>query len=411
MKRFFSFFLFVILFVTSHAQEVGVPYRVGDKFGISNRAGQIFIAPEFDLVVPRQEDKITYFNCHKFVGNEVLTSLVYQNKIIIKDKKHHFFYREGRFFLGCDYRPKRKYNRVLQDEIDEFQTLYDAKGNRVFTTDYKSISILDALDEKNELNEVLMVTTDMDNLYSMFVYNLKQKKVTRIFFDKSSYLELRYNGEYRPNDNSILVTYKDINNQGMQAVIDLVNNQIKAIETKPFAIKTKNEYADYDTAVEVIDSDFRIVEQPKTSQKRIDQWQSITTKHKFYWELSKPEQIVFRRESIRPENGYLVEENGKMGYYNTGYKKLMVPIQYDEIYKASFSGSNGGYVLRNGSKYGLYIYDHPENKIIAPIFDKIPILVDYDYFKSKDPLIKVYDENGTFFCYANGEGILYYKEK
>lgn len=410
MKTFLQLFFFAALLTNSYAQEIGVPYRVGNKFGISNKAGKIFITPEYDLITPRQQDDGTYFNCHKFMGNEVLTSLVYQNKIIIKDKKHHGFHKDGRFFVGYDYIPKQRNGRVVLDGIEEFQTLYDLTGKKVFEQDYKRIGVITAIDEKNALNEVLMLATDKNNLYSLFVYDLKLKKVTRTFFEKSSHLEIRYNSEYRPNDKSIQVTYLDKTNKGMQSKIDVVAKQIKAVETKPFDIKPKRENYGYEDLVAIPERDF-IPKETEPTHKKADEWRAIDTKHKFYWELSKPEEIVFRKESIRAENGYLILENEKMGYFDQGYKKIMVPIKYDEIYKASFSGRNGGYVLRNGDKYGLYIYDYPNNKTIEPIFDKVPLLVNYDYFKAKDPLIKLYDENGRFFCYANGDGVLYFSEK
>lgn len=86
-----------------------------------------------------------------------------------------------------------------------------------------------------------------------------------------------------------------------------------------------------------------------------------------------------------------------------------MPIAYDEIIFAYFEGRNGGYVLRNGSQYGVFIYDYPNNKTVEPVFDKIPVLVDYNYFGEKKPLFKLYDASGKLFCYASENGTIFYK--
>ncbi len=238
MKAFLKFLIFASFLTNVYSQEIGVPYRVGKKFGISNKAGKLFITPDYDLITPDLNGNDPYYRCYKFNGNELLSSLIYKNKIVIKDKPYHTYYKEGHFFKAYTYVPKQKKSRTL-NSVDEFTTLYDVTGKKVFEQEFKSISSITEIDKKSVLKEVLLLSTDMNNLYSLFVYDLKLKKITRTFFEKSTYLEIRYNNEYWPNDNSILVTYTDNTNKGMQSKIDVVNKQIKAVESKPFTINNR----------------------------------------------------------------------------------------------------------------------------------------------------------------------------
>jgi hypothetical protein len=48
---------------------------------------------------------------------------------------------------------------------------------------------------------------------------------------------------------------------------------------------------------------------------------------------------------------------------------------------------------------------------IETIFDKIALIEAFDYFGKNQPLIKLFDENNKFFCYADKTGKLYYSEK
>lgn len=104
-----------------------------------------------------------------------------------------------------------------------------------------------------------------------------------------------------------------------------------------------------------------------------------------------------------------MSKDNKQGLYQVYSKSFVIPIAYDEIIFANFDGRNGGHILRNGSKYGVYIYDYPKSKTIEPIFDKMPLLVNYNYFGEKKPLFKLYDDTGKLFCYANENGTLFYK--
>ena len=106
----------------------------------------------------------------------------------------------------------------------------------------------------------------------------------------------------------------------------------------------------------------------------------------------------------------MVSKNNKQGLFTVYNKTYVIPVTYDEIIFADFEGRNGGYILRNEDKYGLFFYSHNDNRTIAPIFNKIPLLENFNYFGEKKPLIKLFDEDGKLFCYADETGKLFYKK-
>lgn len=113
-------------------------------------------------------------------------------------------------------------------------------------------------------------------------------------------------------------------------------------------------------------------------------------------------------KKLSSEGAHIVLSGGKKGMKIKTIDTFGVQPKYDDIFLGEFPGRNGGYILKTGDKYGLYIYRYPDNITIEPVFDKRPLLLALDYFGANAALIKLYDEKGDFFCYANGDGKLFY---
>ena len=171
--------------------------------------------------------------------------------------------------------------------------------------------------------------------------------------------------------------------------------------------KKRKDYNEYDNMMDVpMESKAPI---NSVEEKIILDARKVEKKGYFYYLPKKIEFLNIYNFKLRKDEYFIVSKNEKQGLYSAYKKEYTLPIIYDEIIFAEFDGRNGGHIVRNGDKYGVYIYDYPNNLTISPVFDKIPLLVDYNYFGKGIPLFKLYDSNGKLFCYANENGKLYFK--
>ena len=82
----FALILFCLIFFplnTFSQNQVLVPFRVGDKFGLSDLKGQLIYPAEYDKITLRYNDPAGVFYAKK----ENKTTFFYKNIILIKDTK------------------------------------------------------------------------------------------------------------------------------------------------------------------------------------------------------------------------------------------------------------------------------------------------------------------------------------
>jgi hypothetical protein len=122
------------------------------------------------------------------------------------------------------------------------------------------------------------------------------------------------------------------------------------------------------------------------------------------------EKIEIRNRKLNPDYSYLLVQDNKKGLFDVKVREFKIPQAYDEIFESSFSGIEC-YVLKNANTYGLYVNKYSSSFIVKEVFDKIPLIENLNYFGENNPLIKLYDKNNTFFCFADKTGKLFYSEK
>src|SRR5690554_2878710 len=150
--------LFVLMFlttVTTYSQEFYIPYKVGNKFGISDEKGNIKLKPQFDILeyVHNQTDLLIGYN---FVGNDVLSSVIHKNKIIIKDKKHKSYYFDYGLLKAIEY-PNPNYNPPFtrgDEEIEELNMLYTLNGKPVFPEPSSYINVFTDWEEIEKMEDL-----------------------------------------------------------------------------------------------------------------------------------------------------------------------------------------------------------------------------------------------------------------
>jgi hypothetical protein len=416
MNRIVLFFLVFAFQTTFFGQTVSVPFRVGNKFGISDQNGKVLISPQFDIV-EIESYKEAYFQGFTFQENAVLSSFIYKNKIVLSNQKYNNYYLSEDLVLATKYKSGRlsSYHSEGEDYYTEYEHLYTKEGKIIISEDVFRIYV-NNVDQEKTLNQVVISTTDKNKKYSLFLYDKKLKKITKTFFEKSDYLKVKFNVENDYRDKSIVYTFKDVTGKGKQIKIDVVKDAIKLISSEDFDLNPKRS-----NNREIGDDYFSdgdlVVEEPGFDEKKeinplaILDIKKIEIKSDFYYLPKKVEEIRSLSDKLNPDYCYILEKDGKKGMYYIHKNALLIPQEYDEIFKIDMPGHYGGFLLKKNNKYGYYISGMSENYFIEPVFDKIPLIEIQDYFGKNQPLIKLFDENNKFFCYADKSGKLYYSEK
>lgn len=416
MGRLF-FLLGLIFFQTVLiGQTISVPFRVGDKFGISDQNGKILIVPQFDIVEIEKYDD-TYFQAYTFKENTIFSSFIYKNKIVLSNKVYNHYTLSNGLVVATKYKSGKlsSYHSGDEDYYTEYEHLYFDSGKGLFVDNYKDISVVE-FDNDLKLDEVLIYLTDVNNKESLLVFNSKTKKITQTIFKDVEFIKITHNSQYDYKNKSKTYIVKDINGKGKQIKIDLVKNAIKIISTEDFDLNPKKS-----NNREIGDDYFRdgdlVMAEPGFEAKKqisplaILDIKKIDIKRDFYYLPKKIEEIKIFADKLSPDYCYILEKDGKKGMYFVYKKAMLIPQEYNEIFKTEMPGHFGGFILNKDNKYGFYISGMSESYFINPIFDKIPIISENEYFGKNQPLIKLFDENNKFFCYANKDGKLYYSEK
>lgn len=415
LRKSSSLFLLFFLICSIHAQQTSVPFRVGDKFGLSTREGKIILNPQFDILEPDNFKAKNCFIGYNLADRKITTNYILDNKILLQNQTFDSYYNYGYLILAYDYLVDERHQNVSIDfEVPQEVQLFTKKGKPLFKEKMNEISLNDDMHEPAFLeksNHVLIFAIKKNKNFDLHLFDKKQDKIVQTFIKNATSLDINHSLNSNTDDYSVTYIIRDENGEIRKIKIQSQKGIISKVADEAFVAPPAKRERDnyYDNVMVPSEGYERMPKSLTEGQSKLDKIQKISIQGGFYFLPKKKQTIYFSTQNIKQDDDYLVSENGKVGFFSKGYNKLMVPILYDEIYFAEFQGRNGGYILRNGTQYGLYIYDYPNNKTIEPIFDKVPLLMGFDYFGPKDPLIALYDENNQFFCYANQDGTLYYK--
>lgn len=405
--------LFLFSFITIFSQHNSVPFREGNLFGISDAKGKIILKPQFDIIEVSSYD-ILYFTGFNLNGNTITSSLIYKNKIILSNKDYNSYNCENELFEATKYIVNPRVSNFSDDKVKNIVHLYDKTGKAIIAEDCNYIGILENSDDVKISNEVLIYYQTKNQKSSLFLYNKKLNKITNYYFKDSYFLEIDSNSSNDYRDKSITFTYVDQNNKGKKLTVLQESKGVKKIEEIDFEIKKNNEYGrDYfGSEVAIPEGDYHEKKPVITSNDSIiDVMGKVEIAREFYYNPKKVEKIKVVPEKLSLEWSHIIKKNDKVGLRLTKDNKLIIPIAYDEILSTELGGLNSCYLVKQNNKYGaqIYAYNEKERFEIAPVFNGKFLIADLDYFGSKNPLLKIYDENGLFYCYAKKDGTLFVK--
>lgn len=412
-KLLFTLPLFMFVITVSFAQQQTVPYRVGDKFGVGTTNGKITIPADYDIVAPETYNGYQYYVAYKLLATGNLSTLIYKDKIILKDQKYNNYYINNELITAIQYKVITKPIRYENDEFKETVHLYDLKGKRLFAGDFKSIAVRNDIDDTKKMSTVLIYTHDLNDFESLYLYDTKAKKITKTFIENAKPIDatFNYNDNYR--DRSITNLYLDKNGVGKKMILELKDNSIivKSDEIVNYRaeIKRNDERSGGFYDVVIPDEKPKIILNSEEEMKVLTV-RKIERKRGFYYLQKQIEELKITTLKLKESEQFIVSKGNKQGLFTVYNHTFNIPIAYDEIIFADFESSSGGYILRDGGKYGAFIYFNRDTKIIKPIFDKIPLPVIINYFGEAKPLFKLYDDNGKLLYYADETGKLFYKK-
>ena len=398
MKNLISIFLFLIS-IFGYSQNIFVPFKVGNLFGISDEKGNLKIAPTFDYINISSEQN-NYFLVYK----NGKSSCIYKDKVIIKDKNYFGYYPYNDLIVAVEKSSKRTTSYYSHN--NEQCHLYSNSGSLIFPDYYMFIRIFE-VSEQPITENVLIQLSDMNGKYSIVVYNKKQKKVIQTFLDVVPDLEFSFDAisinqpftfDYLTNNNINRRITLQYNGKAFSVILD---------ETLPKKDSDFDNYFGSEVAVDMgedyITKKKNEIQTSKIEVKSIEKVYGAYRKKEFKW-VSKWK---------LPSETSLVFESNKYGIKKYNTNEFLIPIEYDAIYSCDFFGHNyHGYILKKETKYGLYItgFKVKGNGFFIPnIFDNIPLVDQFDYVKKGFHIIGLYDAQGQFLHYANNQGFIYAK--
>ena len=411
MKKI-SQLLLLFVFSNTFSQPMSVPYKVGNLFGLSNEKGKMIINPQFDILEVSSYNDL-YFTGYNLSDNRLTSSLIYKDKIILLNKEYNTYDNENELFRAKKYVLNPKKDNFSVDKVKQIVHLYDNKGNPIIKEDCKYIGILESNNATNISNEVLIYYETANENTSLLIYNKKQKKITKYFFQNVNLIEVSGNQYYNPNDKSTTFIYLDKNQKGKKLTLLEEPKGIKTVSEVDFEyIMTKGMESNSYDDVRVPGSEYKKKQLINSSNDSIiESIKSIQVAREFYYNTKKVEKIKVDTEKLNLEYSYIIKKNDKVGLKLTKDNKIIIPIDYDEIFLTEMSGLNSCYLVKKGHKYGAQInaYNVENSFEIEPVFNNMFLVSNLNYFGLNNPLLKIYDENASFYCYAKKDGTLFAK--
>jgi hypothetical protein len=161
-----NFFSIVILFhfLSLSAQEITIPFRNGNLWGICNEAGKVLIEPKFDqLEFPNSYENANDYMISKLNG---LEGLIIDEKEILKPK-YTSIYNDDGFF------------HVRSTENGSQQDILLPNGTSIFEQPFIKILSQYEIVNHNKLFHVL----NQNLTESVFIYDMKLLKKAQVLYD------------------------------------------------------------------------------------------------------------------------------------------------------------------------------------------------------------------------------------
>ena len=388
--------------------QVTVPYRVGNKFGISDTSGK--------MIIPAEYDKIDISTLHpgEFTASKgssadgFTSTYIYGNKIVLKDSRYNFF-NENYSFV----------NAVKIDNLQGFYSsqgvgysttdVYTLNGKKVFDRSFRNVYYIED-DKKPALkDETLMLLNELNDKYSLVLLDKKTLKVSKIFFENAQ----KNATDYKQFPKSFSITYSTPPLSKKKLTINFENGKVKDFSEETLREERPSGYGSYSSS-SGSGSYYNDVMKPYPSgetkpQPPLPEMKKISASKK-YTEPFSQKKTEIKKAELAP-NAVIKTVNGKTGFFDTTKNDWIIPAEYDEITEMStYCTFCSLYIVKKGKYYQILEFNGNEKKLYQGKFEMLPLLEQKNYGKDGFHLIELYDQNGNLFCYADQNGVKFYKQ-
>lgn len=402
MKKLLLNIFLIILFPCLTTAQAYIPYRVGNLFGISDEQGKMILPAKFDKIVIGYDKDFTGISK---VENQIKTSYILNNKVLISNSDYTYFEKKQDFIIAIKVNDPDSYERSNGNPDYLTQKLFNLEGQELLGRSYQNIIVVE--DQKTSFltGSSLLLLYDRKERYSLVLFDKKQKKITKTYFQNSYDVDTDY--DLFPKSFSI-----DFNDQAgtkKKLILEFENGKIKSEKTEA-AIKNRGN--------NITGSSYgmpppppgipRKEPKPSIPAGALENLETATS-YDYIITPADPEILRFIKRAADFKYAYLKKENSKIGYFLADKNTYLIPPKYDGIYLTEGHGVfYSGFVLKNNNQYQILVTSDGKQEFITAPFDLFPLYDGRDYGRKGFQLIKLFDKDNKFFCYANSEGKLYY---
>lgn len=358
MTRTHLIFLFAFVFNLLNAQELLIPFKKSNHFGLVNQDGKTVVEPTYNSL-----NWLTgkYFASVIEKDGVEMRGLFYRDKEIIKPQPAYFYRVMPEMMIMGALKESKEHN------TKSAFVLYDSNGNKIESAEFRKLEMI-ATAGQSSLNPgkqryALLYSENFDRTTGIFIYDADEKKIKEWFFesvtafktlDKSKIGDIYY------------ISYTDAQNKTQRKIITITK-----------------EYFEFDDLVGEI-PEKQVVgtsEQPIVKSETV---KSNKAKKTLYKEengelimkigeesqkINLPKGVVpiFKHNKIKNQAGNLIFiENEKYGWINDG---KLTPAVYDSLV---YFGND--YYLgcqKNGGKMSCGTFDLNFNPVIPMEYDSV----------------------------------------
>jgi hypothetical protein len=237
MIRSFYVILLISLSLNVYSQETLVPYRVGDRYGLSDFDGKLIIQPIYDWIEIGPKYPPRYFGFTK--GDK--KGIIYNKKeLITAGKNYDFNVVENKFILS-KYKEEFDYNKTYNSAEErndarrnpkQFISLYNLAGQTVYKNNFAKLSILDTLGKsiknKKHSKYTLFVSTNFEGKFSVFEFDNDKQIISNWFLkDYEKFGIQRGSSIIMTMDDAEFVAQKDWSTDAQLITFEVVGNAVK----------------------------------------------------------------------------------------------------------------------------------------------------------------------------------------
>lgn len=402
--------LFIFFLKISFAQDIRIPFRVGDKFGLSDQSGQLIVSAQFEAIAPignnffetknQTIDSVKNSQGKKILSKRISNGVIHQDIEIIKNEPYSEFRMvgSGQFLIGSNKSRKLKSTMLYNLKGEK---LLSKSGGNIFFNDYEHIGNLGKCNPN-----LILISIVKGRKTTIGVYNRKKEKITKWLIEEA----VNYKRHKNPAGKSLaFITYYDpLPNEEYRYLA--YNNETNDFEIIPLLKGDEPQYVrtlsfnEYDGITETPEEDIMVedISSPKKNQNQymftIKNDTTVLYRKKLLPQLTGAKYLHLRRKQLNPVIYKLNDKVGIIASEVSGVEAQYDSLSYITKYQ-SFDHDRGQFIYIVGNTVGdsqklrFGIIDQFGNEIIPMNFDTIHNFIPRLTYKYKN-------ENGKFITYV-----------